>query len=104
MGSTARRAASAMSRGTRPEGFGLSRKDHQPVPWQPFRLMHHDKLDRKAQMVPLGEWHVVVEIASGVSELEAAEISAAVTSALAKWVVDSQRGRLRGRARVRVDV
>ena len=55
-------------------------------------------------MVPVGEWHVVVEIAAGLSESEAAEISAAVTSALAKWAADSQQGPLRGRARIRVEI
>ena len=66
--------------------------------------MHHDWVDQKVQMVTLGEWHVVVDIAAGMSELEAAEISAAVTSALAEWAADSEQAPLSGRARVRVDV
>jgi len=66
--------------------------------------MHHDRVDQKVQMVTLGEWHVVVAIAAGLSELEAAHISAAVTNVLAEWAGDCEQGPLGGRARVRVDV
>ena len=66
--------------------------------------MHADSVDQKVQMVTLGEWHVVVDIAAGLSESEAAEISVAVTNALAEWASDCEQGPLGSRARVRVDV